>query len=61
MKENYKKFWYPHFFLSPEALCTKGIGHIDSGTRQGDSGGALNVEENGRLPYHISSTIQTCL
>ena len=48
MKENSKKIWYPHFFLSPEALCTQGIGHIDSGTRQGDSGGALNVEENGR-------------
>ena len=37
------------FILSPEVLCTQGIDHINSGIRIGDSGGALNLEENGRL------------
>ena len=56
MNENNKKNCYPYFFsfLSPEVLCTQGIDHINSGIRIGDSGGALNLEENGRLmPCHL--------
>ena len=56
MKENNKKKMSSTFFLSPEDLCTQGIDHINSGTRIGDSGGALNLEENGRLmSCHLSS------
>ena len=46
------------FILSPEVLCTQGIDHINSGIRIGDSGGALNLEENGRLMLcHLPSNL----